>query len=181
MLLVPFVDKDGVEAGDQGKNRVPHDHGLDYAGESLYPTTAAIRRLLPEWSAAKLSFVLDLHCPGPWGEFHEVLMSPSRLRGEENWTRTERYLECLERVQTGPIVFRLTDSQRFTTWDGSGKPGAAPGLFSEWAREIPGVKIASSLEIPYANSDGCEVNRASACALGHDLARALAAYLREDA
>ena len=30
-LFVPFMDKDGVEDGDQGKNRIPHDHNRDYA------------------------------------------------------------------------------------------------------------------------------------------------------
>jgi hypothetical protein len=36
-LVVPFVDKDGVEEGDQGKNRRPHDHNRDYGpGVSIY-------------------------------------------------------------------------------------------------------------------------------------------------
>jgi hypothetical protein len=50
LLAVPFVDKDGVEQGDQGKNRKPHDHNRDYRGESIYPSVAAIRALLPAWS-----------------------------------------------------------------------------------------------------------------------------------
>ncbi len=29
LFAVPFVDKDGVEEGDQGKNRKPHDHNRD--------------------------------------------------------------------------------------------------------------------------------------------------------
>ena len=28
--VLPFVDLDGVEDGDQGKNRAPHDHNRDY-------------------------------------------------------------------------------------------------------------------------------------------------------
>ena len=43
--LVPFVDKDGVEEGDQGKNRAPRDHNRDYAGASMYPETGALREL----------------------------------------------------------------------------------------------------------------------------------------
>ncbi len=62
-LIVPFVDKDGVEHGDQGKNRQPRDHGRDYAGASLHPACAALRDLLPVWSAGMLRVVLDLHCP----------------------------------------------------------------------------------------------------------------------
>ena len=37
VAAIPFVDKDGVEAGDQGKNRKPHDHNRDYAGEASIP------------------------------------------------------------------------------------------------------------------------------------------------
>jgi hypothetical protein len=39
--VVPLVDKDGVEAGDQGKNRLPRDHKADYRGQSIYPEVAA--------------------------------------------------------------------------------------------------------------------------------------------
>lgn len=30
IVAMPFADKDGVEDGDQGKNRQPHDHNRDY-------------------------------------------------------------------------------------------------------------------------------------------------------
>jgi hypothetical protein len=70
-LVVPFVDKDGVEDGDQGKNRKPRDHNRDYDGQSIYPETAALRRLVPEWSAGKLRAGLDLHCPWIRGEHNE--------------------------------------------------------------------------------------------------------------
>ena len=30
LLIVPFVDYDGVVDGDQGKSRIPHDHNRDY-------------------------------------------------------------------------------------------------------------------------------------------------------
>ncbi len=178
-LAVPFMDKDGVEDGDQGKNRRPHDHALDYRETSIYPAPAALRKFLPAWSAEKLFVAWDLHCPGHQGEFHEVLMCPNRLRHAENWKRTRVFLETLERVQQGPLIFSVADSDRFTTWDGSGKPGATPGGFSGWVRELPGVRIASALEIPYANAAGGEVNQESARAFGRDMARAFHAYLLE--
>lgn len=179
ILMIPFVDKDGVEAGDQGKNRDPHDHCLDYEGDSLYPTVSAIKHFVPEWSNGKLVFALDLHCPGPWGEFHEVLMSPSRLRSADAWRYMERYLAVLERVQTGPLVFKLEDSQRFTTWDGSEKPKPSPMSFSKWARTFAGAKLSSAIEIPYANAGGKEVNQETSRAFGRDLAKALCVYLQE--
>jgi hypothetical protein len=40
--FIPFVDKDGVENGDQGKNRQPHDHNRDYTN-TIYESTAALK------------------------------------------------------------------------------------------------------------------------------------------
>ena len=36
VLAIPFMDKDGVEEGDQGKNRKPRDHNRDYIGQSVH-------------------------------------------------------------------------------------------------------------------------------------------------
>ena len=35
VLVVPFMDIDGVEDGDQGKSRFPHDHNRDYLAEPI--------------------------------------------------------------------------------------------------------------------------------------------------
>lgn len=57
------MDKDGVEDGDQGKNRLPHDHNRDYTGESIYASVRASRDFVPHWSVGRLKFALDMHCP----------------------------------------------------------------------------------------------------------------------
>lgn len=69
LYVVPFVDKDGVEEGDQGKNRRPHDHNRDYGGRSLYPEVRAIRKLA---DSAKIEFALDFHCPTLAIDSHQV-------------------------------------------------------------------------------------------------------------
>ncbi|HNT37118.1 MAG TPA: M14 family zinc carboxypeptidase, partial [bacterium] len=74
-LVVPFVDKDGVEDGDQGKMRHPHDHNRDYLGEpadSIYPEVRALREFVPKWSGGLLRVGLDLHCPYIRGAHNEV-------------------------------------------------------------------------------------------------------------
>jgi len=177
-LAIPFMDKDGVEAGDQGKNRKPHDHARDYGETSIYPSVAALREFIPAWLAGNRTVALDLHCPGPFGEFHEVILCPSRLRNEKNWKQTMPFLEALETTQQGPLVFRTADSIRFTTWDGK-PPEPSPPTFSAWIQSLPGVCFGAALELPYANAGGGEVNQSTARAFGHDLARALCFYLRE--
>ena len=46
IITVPFVDMAGVIAGDQGKDRFPHDHNRDYIEESIYPTVRAMKDLV---------------------------------------------------------------------------------------------------------------------------------------
>lgn len=61
VYAVPFVDKDGVEEGWQGKAALPHDHNRDYIDQPIYPEIAALKKLGDE---KRFQIVLDLHCPG---------------------------------------------------------------------------------------------------------------------
>ncbi len=69
IYAVPFVDKDGVVDGDQGKNRRPHDHARDYGDAPIYPEIRSIMQLLNQ---IRPELVMDLHCPwlysGPTNE-----------------------------------------------------------------------------------------------------------------
>jgi hypothetical protein len=47
-----------------------------------------------------------------------------------------------------------------------------------FGREILGAKLSTTIELPYANSSGAEVNAESAAAFGRDVALALRAYLQ---
>ncbi len=175
-LIVPFVDKDGVEDGDQGKHRKPWDHNQDYIGESIYPTVAALRTLVPEWSGHKLRFALDMHCPGEHGKAHEVIYG---LYGSPE---AERFAKILEAVETGPLVFRLEDylpyRQEYLKW--KEPPTETPRKeFEEWAANLPGMKLATLLELPYATATGRTVTIESATSFGHDIARAMRRYFNE--
>ena len=176
---VPFVDKDGVEDGDQGKNRRPHDHNRDYAGEPIHASVAALKRMLPAWSDGKLRIALDLHCPFLRGRGHEVIHFVGGPEAEP-WARATRLAQLLE-AQTagGPLSSRVRDNLAWgTAWNkGEDRLGHS---FGSWVRGLPGVRVGSTIEIPYANANGQEVNAESARALGRALAAALRAYLLED-
>lgn len=70
-VVIPFMDKDGVEEGDQGKNRRPRDHNRDYDGESVPASVRANREWVPHWGNGSLAFALDMHCPWIRGENNE--------------------------------------------------------------------------------------------------------------
>ncbi len=174
-LAVPFVDKDGVEAGDQGKNRKPHDHNRDYI-EKIYPSVRALTEYVPTWSEGRLRIALDLHCPTIRGPHNEVIYFVGGP-DTENWERVSRLAELLEALCKGPLIYRTADNLPFgKAWN---KGMAAPNLksFGLWAAELPGIEAAGTIEVAYANASGSEVNAESARAFGRDLARAIRAYL----
>ncbi|MCX7001838.1 MAG: peptidase M14 [bacterium] len=177
-LCVPFADLDGVEDGDQGKGRHPRDHGRDYAGVSIHAATAALRALLPAWSAGRLRVAIDLHCPWLAGEHNEALY----LVGAEDprAARAQRHFSAiLEAVQTGPLHFSAADYLPFgCAWNTNTNTTGGQG-FARWARTLPGIDLGTALEIPYANARGAEVNQISARQFGRDLAAAIAVYLKE--
>jgi hypothetical protein len=175
-LVVPFMDKDGVEDGDQGKNRKPHDHNRDYSGDSIYPSVRALREMVPQWSHGRLDFALDLHCPHIRGQHNEDIYFVGGPE-KDNWDRIGRFSKVLEVVQRGPLVFSSKSNLPFgQAWNTNEGP---PRSFSRWAANLPGTFAATSIEIPYANAGGTTVTAESARTLGHDLARALRRFLEE--
>jgi hypothetical protein len=174
VLAVPFVDKDGVEDGDQGKNRKPHDHNRDYAGESLYPTVRALRNLAPEWADGRPLAFIDMHCPWIRGGSNEIIYFVGSASAP-HWEQTLKLSDILERIQRGPLKFNPKDNMPFgtewNTYDGPQKTS------QRWAQELPGATFAASLEFPYANAAGGIVTAHSARAFGRDLASALQQYL----
>lgn len=186
IVVVPFVDLDGVEAGDQGKNRAPHDHGRDYGPtEGIYASVRAIRDLLRDPARPPFDAVLDLHCPNitprPTNERIYFVGSPDA----QNWALVEQLSEELERVATGPLPYRSSNNLPFgTAWN------VAKNYVSRDERTVPqqsigwflddeaGAGLHTILEFPYAEAEGTEVNATSARAFGADLVRALERYLR---
>jgi hypothetical protein len=178
-LAVPFMDKDGVEDGDQGKNRKPHDHNRDYL-QKIYPSVKSLTERVPKWSAGKLRVAIDLHCPWIRGEHNEVIYFVGGPDAE-NWKRVTQLAGILEASQRGPLRYRASDNLPFgKAWNtGDGNPKLQS--FGRWAAGLPGILVGASMEIPYANAAGKEVTAESARAFGRDLARALRQYLQTKA
>ncbi len=176
-LVVPFMDTDGVEDGDQGKNRWPWDPNRDYAGESIYPEVRTVRQVVPAWCNDRLDVSIDLHCPwirGPGNEFIFFVGGP-----EENlWNEVVKISQILEQNRKGPIPYEARNNLPFgTEWNTGSETGRKSN--SEWIAEtFPSIRLGTSIEIPYANASGVEVNPTSARVFGHDLGEALYCYLK---
>jgi hypothetical protein len=95
--VIPFVDIDGVEEGDQGKNRNPHDHNRDYTERPIYRSVTAITdyvQKLPNVVAG-----IDFHAPFKWGNrddqpFFVKQASPIK-------EKTEQFAAMLETKSNG--------------------------------------------------------------------------------
>lgn len=165
IYAVPMMDKDGVQAGDQGKWRFPHDHNRDYGIKSIYPEVQAIQKLAKE---VNVRLALDFHCPSLRGEIHEVFyfigvgLPHLRDNTEElkGWITEERP----HTVKTGPFNF-MRDP-----------PPTAPEVlkdekFSVWFAYLDGVRFAATFEIPYTQPN-CALDAAMAKNYGAALLRA---------
>lgn len=186
IAVVPFVDLDGVEDGDQGKNRAPHDHGRDYGPtEGIYASVRAIRDLLRDPTRPPFDAVLDLHCPNITARATDERIYFVGSPDAENWALVERLADELQRGATGPLPYRSSNNLPFgTAWnvaknyvsrDGRAVPQQSIGWFLD---NQPGTGLHGILEFPYATAEGVEVNASSARGFGVDLIRALGRYLR---
>jgi len=176
MLIIPFVDKDGVEDGDQGKDRKPRDHGRDYDENGIYASTRAIQDLLPVWGNGLLRVCMDLHCPWISGRHNEEIYLVGsvndRIAKEE-----KRFSKIMESTTIDSLPFRAEDYLAYGTEWNTGTNYANGKSFTRWAADLPGVMMASAIEIPYANIGGKEANRSSLVELGKNIGMALAQYL----
>lgn len=177
-LIIPFMDKDGVEDGDQGKNRRPHDHNRDYSGESIYNSVASLREKVLYWGEGKLMFALDLHCPWIRGEWNEHIYFVGS--GKEEIAREQKkYADILIARHSGELTINRKRSilEYGKAWNVAPTPGQ--GLsFSRWASEVEGISFSGTIEVPFSINNGQKITPQKARLFGRDLADAMSLYLQ---
>lgn len=173
LAVLPFMDKDGVEDGDQGKNRRPHDHNRDYLGEPIYSSVRALKEFAPRWSEGRLRVALDLHCPYIRGGRNEQIFL---VGGPESKIQKEidRFAEILHGKARSPLPY---DSQNNLPFGLEWNKEVEPRMFSRWAAQLEGIQMACTLEFPYACAGGQVVDPSSGRVFGRQLAAALRDYL----
>jgi hypothetical protein len=177
-LLVPLVDADGVEDGDQGKYRAPRDHARDYAGESIYPEIAALRQLVPAWSAGRLDLAMDIHCPWIRGTDNEWVYQVGNA-DPAMWAAQQRFGRILESVRPNPLAYRQTDDLAVGKSWNPGRNYTQGSTLVMWATQGKIAHAATSLEIPYSTANGTVVDAASARRFGNGMAEAIRCFLAE--
>ena len=168
--VVPFVDIDGAVEGDQGKWRLPHDHNRDYT-EFRYPETAALASLIAE---TQPDIYLDCHNPKLYKYNDNYIYTPYR----ENPNPKEFvFSSLLEKYQEGGLNYRTSDNLPFgTSWNSSSN--YQDGLnATQWVyANIQDIKVARTIEFPFAYSNGALVYPGKLRQFGHGIARTLKAF-----
>jgi len=176
LVAVPFVDKDGVEQGDQGKQRSGHDHNRDYTAAPRYRETAAIMSLVGGWGAPP-AVTLDLHCPwirGPRNESIYIVGSPDPAV----WANQQRFGEVLAERVGGELPYDPADNLPFgVDWNVNRSTPDACSC-GRWMAAA-GVPLAATVEVPYATVKGVQTTPANLRRFGEGLAAAIRAWLAQ--
>ena len=178
LMMVPFVDYDGTQAGDQGKVRKPHDHNRDYS-EFLYPETKAITEWIGSHAGGRLDVFIDVHCPWVRGKYNEWLYTPWKdPKILPDVAAEKRFSQLLEKLQCGTMRYRAADDLPFgKEWNkGVNYSQGWSGVI--WVcHKVKGLKIARSYEVPFANANGAVVTPETCRDLGRDTAKVFRAFL----
>lgn len=176
IIAVPFIDKDGVEDGDQGKGRIPHDHNRDYV-QGRYPTVRALMKMISGWPSDSKLLMFDFHCPELYDDapnLHQTLFFTPPF--------SEKMKNSLARLTPLIAKFQKTGKLHFDAVKGIN--GQTYGLdlktqktCTGWAGEQPNIVLTGTLEVPYANIEGVEVTPEHMREFGHSFAEALKEYL----
>lgn len=173
--IIPFMDKDGVEEGDQGKNRIPRDHNRDYSGPPVHKSTAALREIIPGWSGGKLKFALDIHCPYI-GDDKVFTFGPSKDELKDNSVLFSR---LLEKYSVGELKFRHIHFVPYGVGYNTSKSYTKGMGFRDWASMINGIGNSETIEFPYSCLNGAMVTKDGARAFGKAVAYAISDCLKQ--
>ena len=187
--VVPFVDLDGVQRGDQGKARFPHDHNRDYVPngnglsddiEPIYRSTAAIIDHVQTMDA-ELVAGFDFHCPFMWDsdddadEGTHTSNEPFFIRPEGSaGKRVESFSETLAartRRESGGTTITHDSANDLHVADLEWLYATSPSATNFFHAE--GAQLAATCEFPYFGTEQGRVTSTSSRQFGRQFARAL--------
>ncbi|MHB1485001.1 MAG: M14 family zinc carboxypeptidase [Saccharofermentanales bacterium] len=191
--VVPFVDLDGVENGDQGKSRFPHDHNRDYTEKPAYKVTSAIMDYV---KSLNLMIGIDIHSLFKWGELSDYPLFMRNLPqhdGEVKKLGNIFRAICQENPNKEKVVYEQIYDK--FPWDPWGIQQSQNGTYSNIPEFIAtarqgedmssnasgfylqsGAKLGFTFETPYFGLENNKITAASALSIGRDFAKALEIY-----
>ena len=164
-FVIPFVDIDGVEEGDQGKDRIPHDHNRDYGEDSIYAATRAIRELCQHLD---VTAAFDFHSPWCWGggdDFPHLHLGPTI--GDDPDLQ-KHFSDRLHEISKTIPYDDTYISHYGSPYNKEGTPA-----FKNWFALKKGVPLALTVETPYSGALPRGYSKEDMRAFGACVARAM--------
>lgn len=171
--FIPFLDIDGVENGDQGKSRFPHDHNRDYTDTPIYRSTTALMNYA---KGLRTTIAIDFHGPFKWGERNDVPFFVNRhspLKDEID--KLSGMLERISGDRSEADAIRHFSKHNLSMGEDWNQPNnkTCASFF-----ERSGARLACSFEFPYFGSDHTAITADNSRRFGQDFARSLELYVR---
>ena len=172
ILVVPFVDYDGVVDGDQGKNRRPYDHNRDYTDAPIYE---AVRKMMDFGRENDLCCTFDFHSPWHMGAENDHVFFSRSTEVMEPFT--DRFGEYLKKATAGNEL-KYTgawDVGPNEKWNDENSPNS-----KNYFSKQPGVHLSVTMETPYFGVEDGKVSQSAMLELGRAFGRCIADWLREN-
>lgn len=180
MRVVPFADYDGVVDGDQGKNRLPHDHCRDYNEDrpQIHPEVAAIMKMLKAW---RPTVVQDTHCP--WlrssGGPEDTNGFAYQVGNVENSAQIAAFGAVLERVQMSGFGYRAADDVPYGKFWNKGANYGQGQTLNAWAQQDLGTcQFVTTFEVPFADQHDKTLYPDDFRGFGHDIMLAYREFIK---
>lgn len=154
LIVFPFVDIDGVENGDQGKSRRPHDHNRDYIDESIYQSVKILKKMA---QTVKVRCLFDMHCPAAYGGIHDHLSLiglPAPYDAAQR--RFSRILSETVKERNCPIAYDSKNDILYGTQWNKGDMPCCSRYFADHGAELAFTfehPFAGDMEKPYSPDD----------------------------
>lgn len=162
--VIPMVDIDGVENGDQGKNRIPHDHNRDYE-ETIYSSVQAIKNYFAD---RDVDVHMDFHCPTLWDD------KPYFYVYSEDKEEINEFTAILKDIiATDPTEGKIVYDGSADYQSGNHYSDNASGFFFI----TKGAAMATTLEFPYAGVKNTPYTRENIRHFGMNVGKAFEQYL----
>ena len=173
IVAIPFMDAAGVVAGDQGKNRAPHDHNRDYIPEPLYPAVRKVKELL---AAGDVRAAFDLHSPWHQGGRNDKVFIVRNGHSEQD--KLERMGQLfMEEITPGAMKYdQADDIHPDEEWN---KTNALAVSCAAHCKKFGGAELAFTLETTYFGEPDNMVTQEKLIETGRCFARAIKRYFAE--
>lgn len=166
VIVIPFVDFDGVTDGDQGKGRIPYDHNRDYDinAPSLYPETATIKKLVENG----VIYAFDFH--SPWhkgGENDNIFVVQKRKERVPLYKKFGLFLESS--LTDKALKYSSSDDHApGVSWNSESSP-----TFAAYMTDFAKARLSFSLETAYFGKESNSFSAEKAIEFGRCFADAL--------